>query len=235
MLFRFSKKGPAVYIPHLGLMGVFERAYRRAGIPVAYTQGFNPKPRQEFAQPLSLGLASDCEYALVSVTEFIQPDSFCDVLTAAMPEGLELSGAMLLEETDKKVKSLMANYWGSEFFIDMHDADVEVDELGALLEDSAGVRLVVKSAGGLEVTIAHEGGRARGLGKLLKTSFGTDPAALGIAVTRQRTLAIGVPADVEGDDDGVSYFAAYAGSAAAASCTAAGEITDLPSASPATR
>ena len=239
MLFRFSKTGPAVYIPHLGLMGVFERAYRRAGIPVAYTQGFNPKPRQEFAQPLSLGLASDCEYALVSVSEFIHPDSFSEALTAAMPEGLEVTGAMLLEETDKKVRSLMANYWGSEFFIDMHDAGVGTAELRALLEDSAGVRLVIESTGGLELTIAHEGGRARGLGKLLKTSFGTDPAALGIAVTRRETLAIGVGSgasgDAEGDDDGVSYFSAYAGSAVATSSTVAGEATGPPSASPATR
>ncbi|MFO7782421.1 MAG: TIGR03936 family radical SAM-associated protein [Spirochaetia bacterium] len=235
MLFRFTKTGPAVYIPHLGLMGVFERAYRRAGIPVTYTQGFNPKPRQEFAQPLSLGLASECEYALVSVSEFIQPDRFSEKLTAAMPEGLEVTGAMLLEETDKKVRSLMANYWGSEFFIDMDDADIETDELRALLEDSAGVRLVVESSGGLEVTIAHEGGRARGLGKLLKTSFGSDPAALGISVTRRETLAIAVASGTDDDDDGVSYFSAYAPSAVAASSTAAGQTIALPSASPATR
>ncbi len=239
MLFRFAKTGPAVYIPHLGLMGVFERAYRRAGIPVTYTQGFNPKPRQEFAQPLSLGLASECEYALVAVSEFIQPESFSELLTGALPRGLEVTGAMLLEETDKKVRSLMANYWGSEFFIDMHDADIETDELQALLEDSAGVRLVLESPGGLEVTIAHEGGRARGLGKLLKTSFGTDPAALGIAVTRRETLAIGVGpganGNTDGDDDGVSYFVAYAGSAVATSSTVAGETTGPPSASLATR
>jgi hypothetical protein len=156
-----------------------------------------------------------------------------------MPEGLEVTGAVLLEETDKKVRSLMANYWGSEFFIDMREADIETAELRALLEDSAGVRLVIESTGGLELTIAHEGGRARGLGKLLKTSFGADPAALGIAVTRRETLAIGVGSgangDTGGDDDGVSYFAAYAGSAVATSSTVAGETIGPPFASPATR
>ena len=241
MLFRFTKTGPAVYTPHLGLMGVFERAYRRAGIPVAYTQGFNPKPRQEFAQPLSLGLASECEYALVSVSEVLHVDSFCEKLTTAMPEGIEVTGAMLLEETDKKVRSLMANYWGSEFFIDMRDADIEAGELRALLEDSAGVRLVIESEEeGLEVTIAHEGGRARGLGKLLKTSFGTDPAALGISIARRETLAIGAARGVVGgaaddDTDGVSYFEAYAGSAVATSTAAEDKTIGPRSASSATR
>jgi len=216
MLFRFTKTGPTVYIPHLGLMGVFERAYRRAGIPVAYTQGFNPKPRQEFAQPLSLGLASRCEYALVSVSEFVQPDTFSEAVSQAMPEGIEVTAAMLLEEGNKKVRSLMASYWGSEFLIDLRDGDIDTDELHELLEGAAGVRLVVESDMGLEVTIAHEGGRARGLGKLLKTSYGTDPAALGITITRLQTLAIGAGADPGGDDEGVSYFDAYIGSAVAA-------------------
>ncbi|MFP4564905.1 MAG: TIGR03936 family radical SAM-associated protein [Spirochaetaceae bacterium] len=231
MLFRFTKTGRAVYIPHLGLMGVFERAYRRAGVPVSYTQGYNPKPRQEFAQPLSLGLASECEYALVSVSEEIHPDTFCTALTQAMPDGITVTAAMLIGETGKSVKSLMASYWGSRFLIDMTDADMPADELRTVLEGAAGVRLVVEGEEGFDVTIAHEGGRAQGLKKLLKTSFGSDPAAFGVEITRVQTLATGP----SGGGQGISYFEAYAPSSVSGAAVSAGAASDPRSPLPVTR
>ncbi|MFW5806541.1 MAG: TIGR03936 family radical SAM-associated protein [Spirochaetota bacterium] len=205
ILFQFEKAGPAVYVPHLGLMGTFERAYRRAGLPVAYTEGFNPKPRQEFAQPLSLGIVSKGDIAAVDVYEKVQPATFCEVMSRALPEGLVVRRAAELRYAggEKRV-SLMSRYWGSLFRVDLRDADLDEEGFRALLEGVAGVVSVTGvGAESLEVLMAHDGGQARGIGKVLKTALESDPAARGVFLTRVRTFA----ADRRGEP--VDYFDAF--------------------------
>lgn len=57
----FEKKGMAVYISHLDLMRLFQRSFKRAGLSLTHTKGFNPRPSVSIALPLSLGVESDCE------------------------------------------------------------------------------------------------------------------------------------------------------------------------------
>ena len=57
----FEKTGNAIYISHLDLMRLFQRAFKRAGLSLKHTQGFNPRPSVSIALPLSLGVASRCE------------------------------------------------------------------------------------------------------------------------------------------------------------------------------
>ena len=57
----FEKTGNAVWISHLDLMRVFQRAFKRAGLHLTHTQGFNPRPSVSIALPLSLGIESRCE------------------------------------------------------------------------------------------------------------------------------------------------------------------------------
>ena len=57
----FEKRGNAVWISHLDLMRVFQRAFKRAGLPLTHTQGFNPRPSVSIALPLSVGIESRCE------------------------------------------------------------------------------------------------------------------------------------------------------------------------------
>ncbi len=57
----FEKKGNAVWISHLDLMRLFQRAFKRSGLPLTHTQGFNPRPSVSIALPLSVGVESDCE------------------------------------------------------------------------------------------------------------------------------------------------------------------------------
>lgn len=57
----FEKKGNAVWISHLDLMRLFQRAFKRAGLPLKHTQGYNPRPSVSIALPLSVGVASRCE------------------------------------------------------------------------------------------------------------------------------------------------------------------------------
>lgn len=57
----FEKLGSAVYMSHLDLMRLFQRAFKRAGLPLTHTQGFNPRPSVSIALPLSVGVESMCE------------------------------------------------------------------------------------------------------------------------------------------------------------------------------
>ena len=57
----FEKCGNAVWISHLDLMRLFQRAFKRAGLPLKHTQGFNPRPSVSIALPLSVGAESKCE------------------------------------------------------------------------------------------------------------------------------------------------------------------------------
>lgn len=57
----FEKNGSAVWISHLDLMRLFQRAFKRAGLPLKHTQGFNPRPSVSIALPLSVGVSSQCE------------------------------------------------------------------------------------------------------------------------------------------------------------------------------
>ena len=57
----FEKTGNAVWISHLDLMRLFQRAFKRAGLPLTHTQGYNPRPSVSIALPLSVGVSSKCE------------------------------------------------------------------------------------------------------------------------------------------------------------------------------
>ena len=57
----FEKTGKAVWISHLDLMRLFQRAFKRAGLPLTHTQGYNPRPSVSIALPLSVGVSSKCE------------------------------------------------------------------------------------------------------------------------------------------------------------------------------
>lgn len=58
---RFEKMGNAIWISHLDLMRVFQRAFQRAGLPLSHTHGFNPRPYVSIVLPLSVGVESECE------------------------------------------------------------------------------------------------------------------------------------------------------------------------------
>ena len=57
----FEKVGRSVWISHLDLMRLFQRAFKRAGLKLKHTQGFNPRPSVSIALPLSVGVESECE------------------------------------------------------------------------------------------------------------------------------------------------------------------------------
>lgn len=84
----FEKRGRAKYISHLDLNRCMQRIFKRSGLPVWYTEGFNPHIYIMFALPLSLGYESSVEVMDFNLNEEISHDDVVNSLNAVMPEGL---------------------------------------------------------------------------------------------------------------------------------------------------
>lgn len=84
----FAKEGRARYISHLDLMRTMQRAIKRSGIPIWYTQGFNPHAYLMFPLALPLGTDSSIEILDIAITEDIPFDTLLSRLNQSMPEGL---------------------------------------------------------------------------------------------------------------------------------------------------
>lgn len=90
----FAKYGRLTYLPHLSLIRTLHRAFRRAGIPVAYSQGHTPHPRIQTGPPLPLGYEGDREYLDVEVSRVFSPAELAQRLSTSLPEGLEVRRAV---------------------------------------------------------------------------------------------------------------------------------------------
>jgi len=88
----YSKTGPARFFGHLELVNIFLRALRRAGIPVKFSEGFHPKPRVAFDNPLPTGFESDDERMVVTVPLGVSASELLEGLNPQLPEGLRIQG-----------------------------------------------------------------------------------------------------------------------------------------------
>jgi len=116
VLFGFSKEGSAVFHGHLSLIEIFSMAFRRADIPVLYTQGFNPLPKMEFASPLSVGIAAELEIASVEFHESFPAERFIASLNDNLPSGIVIKQAeSFLIKSGMKKHSLSSLLWGFKY------------------------------------------------------------------------------------------------------------------------
>ena len=87
---RFSRGEELKYISHLDLMRLWERVLRRAGMPVAYSEGFSPHPRISLAAPLPIGVTSGAELMDIVVKKTVSPHFFMQNTKPQLPRGLEV-------------------------------------------------------------------------------------------------------------------------------------------------
>ena len=102
---KFSKGDEVRFLSHLDLMRTVERAVRRAEIPIAFSEGFHPKPRFSFASALATGITSDGEYADFILEEKLKPEQFKQKLNEQLPTGIRVLEAV---EVPMATSSLMA-------------------------------------------------------------------------------------------------------------------------------
>ncbi len=103
---RFAKRGRLRFLSHRDVARSFERAVRRAGVPVAHSHGFSPHPRLSWIGAAPTGSASEAEYVEIGLTREVDPAALATALDAALPDGLDVlaaavaSGAALAERID---------------------------------------------------------------------------------------------------------------------------------------
>ncbi len=89
----FSKTGDMRFISHLDLMRLFQRAVRRAELPVTLTQGFSPHLKISITRALKLGVESSGEEAVFHMDRDMRPENFVDAMNAKLPEGVRIVSA----------------------------------------------------------------------------------------------------------------------------------------------
>ena len=87
---RFSKTGRLKYISHLDINRAMSRAFKRAEIPLWYTEGFNPHPYMSFSLPLSLGVESLCESVDIRLIDSIDNADIKSRMNAVLPSDLKI-------------------------------------------------------------------------------------------------------------------------------------------------
>jgi radical SAM-linked protein len=87
---RYAKRGRARFSSHRDFGRAFERALRRAGVPMAYSSGFSPHPRISYANACPTGAASEAEYLEIALAEVREPAAVRAALDAALPPGLDI-------------------------------------------------------------------------------------------------------------------------------------------------
>ena len=100
----FEKTGDAVWMSHLDLMRLFQRAFQRAGLLLTHTQGFNPRPSVSIAMPLSVGVQSVCELLDFDLQgEKVPCQQIVDRLNQVLVKGVKVLDCY---ESGKKIKEL---------------------------------------------------------------------------------------------------------------------------------
>ncbi len=110
----FAKLGPLRYTGHLDLHHIWERAARRAEIPLAYSQGFHPQPKISLAAALPLGFSSTCEVLDMRLAEDLPLDGMKERIQAAVPSGLKI---LQVESVDEKLPALQTLVEQAEYEI----------------------------------------------------------------------------------------------------------------------
>jgi radical SAM family uncharacterized protein/radical SAM-linked protein len=108
----FGKQGDMTWIGHLDLLRLFDRAIRRAGIPISFTGGYHPNPRIAPANALALGVSSSGEMVDFELTQVVDPSDFLIQLGTQLPKGIPLyrAEAVNLKEPSVTQQLVQAEY-----------------------------------------------------------------------------------------------------------------------------
>ena len=131
---KFSRGDEVKYISHLDLMRFWERALRRAEVPLAYSEGFSPHPRISLAAPLPVGTTSEAELMDIFLQKRISLHSFMQTIGQQLSSGVDISET---KEVPLRVPSLQSQLRYAEYYVEVK-ADKKPEEvqqaLYALLE-----------------------------------------------------------------------------------------------------
>jgi radical SAM-linked protein len=138
---RFSRGEELKFISHLDIMRLWQRAMHRAGLPLAYTEGFSPHPRISLAAPLAVGVTSRAELMDVFCNRWVSPHSFTTALSRQLPPGIVIMQVNMVAPT---LPSLQSQVSQAEY-----EVEIETEK------DQAGVRAALEHLLSLERLAWH--------------------------------------------------------------------------------
>jgi radical SAM-linked protein len=107
---RYAKRGRLRFTSTRDFQRALERALRRTGVPMAYSQGFNPHPRISYTNAAPTGTASEAEYVELAVTSVLDPEKVREALDGALPPGLDVLEVVQVRAPDF-AERLQASVW----------------------------------------------------------------------------------------------------------------------------
>ncbi|MGZ9165530.1 MAG: TIGR03936 family radical SAM-associated protein [Anaerolineales bacterium] len=115
----FAKQGPLRYTGHLDLHKLWERAARRAQIPLAYSRGFHPQPKMNIAAALPLGFSSRCEVMDMRLEHEIQLEGVRERLQQTLPAGIQV---LNVENADERAPALQTQVESAEYQVTLTES-----------------------------------------------------------------------------------------------------------------
>lgn len=167
---RYAKRGRARFTSSRDFSRAFERALRRAGVPMAYSSGFSPHPRISYANACATGAASEAEYCEIGLTAPCDPERVREALDTALPTGLDIV-EVWVAPTGALADRLTGSHWSVRLpgadpavvatalsaFLDRDVVEVQrMTKNGLRSFDARGcVVSAVTTTDGLDLVIAH--------------------------------------------------------------------------------
>ncbi len=128
---KYAKTGVLRYIGHLDVMRYFQKAIRRAGLDVAYSQGYSPHQLITFAAPLGLGVTSEGEYFDAEMNSLTSSEDMAARLNATMAPGMEVKDIVQLKEGAKTAMAVVA---ASDYLITCREGYGDIRDFTEALE-----------------------------------------------------------------------------------------------------
>lgn len=120
----FSKQGALRYTGHLDLHKLWERAARRAELPLAYSQGFHPQPKMNLAAALPLGFSSRCEILDMRLERDVALAGLPERLNDTLPTGIQV---LEVEQVEERAPALQTQVVSAEYEVRMIESAFSVE------------------------------------------------------------------------------------------------------------
>jgi radical SAM family uncharacterized protein/radical SAM-linked protein len=175
----YEKSGPARFLGHLEVANTFLRALRRAAVPIKFSEGFHPKPKVSFEDPLPLGIESEAERMVITVPQGVRPAAVMQGLNAELPAGLRVhtcsteisppaaSAAFRVVFEEPVTLERPADGAGTLLQVSTHQGKLKKFELKDIL-----IHMNVVDSRRIEITLTAGPGKTVRPGEVLKQGFG---------------------------------------------------------------
>lgn len=202
---RFAKRGRLRFASHRDVARAFERAIRRAGVPIAHSHGFSPHPRLSWVGAAPTGTASEAEYVEIGLTRRVPAEQLAKELNAALPDGLDVLAALEAWPGAPALADLIdASQWRVEL-PGVQPGELATALAALLAADAVVVRRIMKSgpkpidvrAAVVSASLVEPSPRGNDHVPFRASDASEPPCAIMTAVVRQTTPAVR-PDDVLG-------------------------------------